>query len=128
MWNLVYDASLTCTSGAFGAGAYVKKQTLWPFVVYAAVASITFRTNRCFTGQAGVHTPSNPLYLHDLACASIALGATLCYNRNPRVQTWIRRAIALFLASHILTSVRMDVESKVVHTVAHACVVRSAWS
>lgn len=128
MSALTYDLALSCTSVAFGAGAWLHRHTAWQLVVYSAIASVLFRVHRCASGRAGVPMPAHPLYMHDLACATLALVATTRFNPSTSVRTWIGRGIALFIASHVLTALgRMD-EARMAHAAAHVCIVAGAWS
>lgn len=113
-----YDAALVVTSVAFGLVAAHTRRPTWPLIVYAAVASVLFRTAR---GVCGPATPSS-LLTHDYGAAVVALLASALVDRGAR--PWIGLAALCFAASHALPC--DGTASHGAHALGHMCVIAAA--
>lgn len=113
-----YDAALVVTSVAFGVVAAHTRARTWPLVVYAAAASVLFRTSR---GVCGARTPSVFL-AHDYGAALLALLATAVAHRDSRA--WVALTATCFSASHALPY--GSTASHAAHALGHLCVI--AWA
>ena len=120
---ILYDASLIGTSVAFGCGVCHHGLAYHPLFLYAATASVLFRSYRLLAGKAGESMPFHPLHVHDLvvACATLVVALRVL----PHVRVRLVAASLLMLLAHALPPESR--RSRTLHAAGHACVVAAAW-